>query len=156
MFGGINTGYLDDTWTLATAGEEGTFGAGCPGTLGVPALQTNGSSTPEPGGVVTFDVANLPLSTAIVAAGFSRTVSGTQPLPLSLAPLGMPGCDLLVSVDASALLLGGNHAASWSLPVPSVSGLLGVEFFLQAFAWDPAANAAGVTASNGGRCRIGN
>jgi len=29
------------------------------------------------------------------------------------------------------------------------------EFYVQAFAWDPAANVTGVTVSNGGRCRIG-
>ncbi len=157
LFGGIGgSGYPSGTWTLATAGQQDTFGTGCAGSLGVPTLQTSNASTPEPGGVAAVDVTNLPHSIAIMTAGFSRTLTGTQPLPLSLQPFGMPGCDLLVSPDANALLLGTANAATWFLPIPPIAGLLGVEFYVQAFAWDPATNAAGVTVSNGGRCRVGN
>jgi len=156
LFGGINAMYLDGIWTLAVAAEQATFGAGCPGSLGVPTLQASAWSIPEPGGVAGFDVANLPFSFAMMAAGFSRTSAGPQPLPMSLQPFGMPGCALLVSPDATVLLVGSANTATWSLPLPSVPGLLGIELFLQAFAFDPAANAAGVTTSNGGRCRIGN
>ncbi len=157
LFGGIGGGgYPSGTWTLATAALQDTFGSGCPGTLGIPSLQASAASTPEPGGVVAFDVGNLPNSIAIMAAGFSRTLAGTQSLPLSLQPFGMPGCDLLVSPDANSLLLGTANTATWLLPVPPVAGLLGLQFYLQALAWDPAANAAGVTVSNGGSCRIGN
>ncbi|MCA8964367.1 MAG: hypothetical protein H6838_10870 [Planctomycetes bacterium] len=157
LFGGIGTGgYPGGTWTLASAALQDTFGSGCAGSLGVPSLQPGAASVPQPGGVATVDLDNLPQSVAILAAGFSRTLAGTQPLPLSLQPFGMPGCDLLVSPDVNVLLLGNNHAATWYLPLPPAPGLLGVEFYVQALAWDPAANAAGVTVSNGGRCRIGN
>lgn len=159
MFGGLGPGpggYLDGTWTLAVARAQDTFGAGCAGTLGTPALQTNVWSTVEPGGLAAFDVVNLPHSIAMMVAGFSRTAAGSLPLPLSLQPIGMPGCNLLVSPDASALLVGTANAATWSLPVPPAPGLLGFECHVQAFVWDPPANAAGITVSNGGRCRVGN
>jgi hypothetical protein len=161
LFGGMENvvphgSFPNDTWTLAVAGAEDTFGAGCPGSLGVPTLQTSSGATPEPGGVLSLDVVNLPMSVAMMAAGFSRTIAGSQPLPLSLAPFGMPGCNLLVSPDATGLLVGSGHSAHWSLPLPSTPGLLGIELYLQAFAWDPAANAAGITVSNGARCRVGN
>jgi hypothetical protein len=161
MFGGVENNiphgsFPNDTWTLAVAARQDTFGAGCPGSLGVPALQAGTGTIPEPGGVVSVDVVNLPMSVAMMAGGFSRTMAGSQPLPMSLASFGMPGCNLLVSPDATVLLVGSGNAARWSMSLPSVPGLLGIEFYLQAFAWDPAANAAGVTASNGGRCRVGN
>ena len=161
LFGG-DTGYqphgafVNDTWTLAVAGREDTFGAGCPGSLGTPTLQASTGATPEPGGVVAIDVVNLPMSLAMLAGGFSRTAVGSQPLPMSLASFGMPGCNLLVSPDTTVLLVGCANAARWSMPVPYTPGLLGIELYLQAFARDPAANAAGITASNGGRCRVGN
>jgi hypothetical protein len=155
LFGGIGGAYLDGTWALGTAQAQDTFGAGCVGTRGVPLLQTSTWSRPELGGVAAFDLTNLPHALAVMAAGFSRTQSGAQPLPLSLQPFGMPGCDLRVSPDANVLVVGSGNAASWFLPVPSLPALLGVELFVQAFAFDPAANAAGVTVSNGGRCRIG-
>src|SRR5262249_35163622 len=35
LFGGKDSfSWFDDTWTLAVAGEQDTFGAGCPGNLG--------------------------------------------------------------------------------------------------------------------------
>src|SRR5690606_8921691 len=121
----------DQTWTLAAAGAQDVFGAGCAGSAGVPTVSANANSIAQPGGVVAFDVDNVPNSLAILAAGFSRTVAGGQPLPLSLAPFGMPGCSLLVSPDVAVLLAAGANAATWWLPLPSVPGLLGVEFYVQ-------------------------
>ena len=153
MFGGGGTG---DTWTLAPAGAESTFGAGCPGTLGLPALQTSPLSVPEPGGTELFDLTNLPATVAAMLAGFSNTTTGSQALPLALAPFGMPGCSLLVAPDVATLLVGTAHAAQWSLVVPHAAALRGVEFFCQALAMDLPANAAGLIATNAARCRLGN
>jgi hypothetical protein len=41
------------------------------------------------------------------------------------------------------------------MPVPSDAALIGCQFFQQGFAIDPAANAAGLTASNGALVLIG-
>src|SRR5262249_31747355 len=149
LFGGVMSGVpygsnSNDTWTLAVAGAEDTFGAGCPGSLGGPSLQPSTGATPEPGGVASPEVGTPPKSVAMMAAGFSRTVAGSQPLPMALSSFGMPGCSLLVSPDATVLLVGSGSAARWTLSLPSTPGLLGTELYLQAFAWDPAANAAGV------------
>lgn len=145
-----------DTWTLATARAEDTFGSGCPGTLGSPLLQSTPASLPELGGIVTASVTNLPASLAVMAMGFSNTTTGSQSLPLALALYGMPGCDLLIAPDATMLLLGQANTVTWTVPIPYSTGLFGLEFYYQAFAYDPQANVAGLTTSNAGHCRIGN
>ncbi len=156
LFGGLRAGYQDDTWTLATAGGHEAFGAGCAGSLGVPMLQASPHSVAEPGGTVLVLVQNLPTSMAVMAMGFSDTTTGAVSLPLALDPYGMPGCRLLVAPDAARVLAGSGNAATWVLALPFATRFLGAEFFYQAFAFDPGANAAGLTASEGGRCRIGN
>ncbi len=149
-------GYSADTWTLAPVGAEALFGTGCPGSLGLPTLQTSPDSAPEPGGTLVFQLTNLPSTLALMAVGFSNTTAGTQALPLSLAPFGMPGCNLLVAPDTTVLLAVTAHEASWTLVVPHENALSGVEFFCQAFAFDPGANLAGLIATNAGRSRLGN
>jgi hypothetical protein len=88
--------------------------------------------------------------------GFSNTTTGTQPLPMPLAPFGMPGCDLLADPMATQLLIGAANSAIWVLPVPFVNVLRGFESFQQAFVFDPGTNVAGLTVSNASRIRIGN
>jgi hypothetical protein len=155
MFGGMRTTWLGETWTLGERGTESSFGAACVGSLGPPSLRASPHSLARPGGILVADVGALPTSLAILAIGFSNTTTGTSPLPFALAAFGMPGCDLLVSADAALLLAGSGNAATWSVPLPASAGLFGVGFFGQAFALDAAANAAGLTASNGVSFRVG-
>lgn len=155
LFGGMRFRNQNDTMTLGPAGAHTTQGAGCPGTLGTPTLAANAVSLPEPGGMVTLDLDHLPQGLALVTMGFSASSAGGQALPLPLGPYGMPGCDLLVAPDAAQLVLGAGTSATWSLPLPPAAALLGITFWNQLFALDPAANAAGLTASNAVRTRIG-
>ena len=155
LFGGVRTRDQNDTFTLGPAGAHTSQGTGCAGTLGAPTLVPNGASLPEPGGVAALDLDHLPQGLALVTMGFSATSTGGQALPLPLGPYGMPGCDLLVAPEAAQLVLGAGTAAAWSLPLPPAAALLGITFWNQMFAWDPAANAAGLTASNAVRTRIG-
>jgi hypothetical protein len=156
MFGGARSVDMNDTWTLGAVGIHATYGNGCPGTLGTPSLRASPNSIPELGGTVQVDLTNLPRSIAAMVMGFSNTTTGTQPLPMPLAQFGMPGCDLLADPVATQLLVGAANAATWVLPVPHANALHGLESFQQAFVFDPGANAAGLTVSNAGRCRIGN
>ncbi|MBL8723801.1 MAG: hypothetical protein JNK49_07125 [Planctomycetes bacterium] len=155
MYGGTRSSSQDDTWVLGAAGTQGTFGVGCPGSSGTPGLQVAPESLPEPGGAVVVGIVNLPQPLAAMVMGFSNTTTGVQALPMALAPFGMPGCDLLVATDAAVLVLGSAGAGRWTLPLPAAAAMVGIEFYYQAFAYDPPANVAGFVTSAGGSCRIG-
>ncbi len=103
---------------LAPDGVE-AFGTACQGTLaqtpqiGLQRKQTSVRvhlSGGEPGGM------------AVLVLGFSRTSFGPLSLPVSLERLGLAGCQLHVSIDASVLssVETGRHAgyAGVDLPVP--------------------------------------
>lgn len=155
LFGGIRFSAQNDLWVLGPAAEESPFGAGCSGTLGAPQLLPATNSAATIGGVARADLLRLPLSFAILTVGFSDSMAGSTPLPLSLAAYGMPGCDLLVSPDAALLVTGNNQSATWQLPIPFTAALADFDLFVQALALDPSANAAGATTSNGLHYRIG-
>jgi hypothetical protein len=153
-FGG-GPNFTDETWIYGLAGAQAGFGAGCTGTLGVPALAATAASRPVLGGAIAVEVTSVPLSAALMMMGFSNAASGSIALPLSLGPVGMPGCSLLVDPVATRLVLGVANAVTWNLSIPFAAALHGAEFYQQAIVPDPGANAAGLTVSNGARCRIG-
>jgi hypothetical protein len=131
------------------------YGVGCAGSLGVPSLSATTGSLPMLGSTFSLTVANMPQNLGIVLLGFSDALLGrTVPLPLSLTPLGMVGCNLLTDINTTVVVSGGT-SATWLLPVPNFAALIGALFYNQALVLDTAANAAGLTASNGGRGRIG-
>ena len=77
-------------------------------------------------------------------------------LPLSLAALGAPGCELLVSGDATQLATtDGSGGAVVSISVPNVASLLDAAFFEQFAVLDPAANSFGFAFSNAGAGVVG-
>lgn len=67
----------------------------------------------------------------------------------------MTGCNQLVDNAALQFVIGGGGAATWSFPVPNLPSLFGATFYNQAFPFDPAANAFGWTATNGGVAVMG-
>ncbi len=81
-------------------------------------------------------------------AGFSRDLFGGQPLPLALDFLGMTGCVLHASIDALTVAVASGGVSQFDMTVPTNSALIGATFFAQTLVIDPAANSAGVTASN--------
>jgi hypothetical protein len=131
------------------------FGAGCAGTLGVPSLHAAAGSRPALGSPFAVEVHNLPVNLAILTVGFSNTASGAIPLPLPLGSFGMPGCSLLADPLATVFLVGAAQSATWNWNVPNGAGFFGLQFYNQAFVLDGPANAAGLTASNGGAGWIG-
>ena len=131
------------------------FGAGCAGSLGVPVLAAAAGSLPLPGTTFTATITAAPNGLALMATGFSNTLSGSTPLPASLTNLGMPGCDLLVELLLLDVVSATGTTLAWSLPLPPGGALLGLRFYQQGFVVDPAANAFGLAASNGAAGTIG-
>ena len=98
----------------------------------------------------------MPANTAVLfSLGLSRTQWGGLSLPFALDGLGMPGCALFASGDASLLRFASGSVAALTIPIPNNQAFVGLAFYNQAFALDPAANAAGATASNAAAATIG-
>ncbi|MFK7741702.1 MAG: hypothetical protein AB8H80_15395 [Planctomycetota bacterium] len=132
------------------------FGVGCAGSLGVPTLRANPGGLPALGGTLSLTVGQLPSGLAVLVGGEGNAmVGGSLPLPLDLSAIGMTSCMLRVDPAASVALSGSGNAATWNLPVPNNQALFGYRFFLQAFSFDPAANALGFTATGGVRVEVG-
>ncbi len=132
-----------------------TYGAGCTGSGGVPALS---GTPPWIGESFQVDLSNLPSTgAAILFTGFSKTRTrvGGIPLPFDLSPLGAKGCKLLADPFLGQVLTIGQGAAQARIPVPASSVLLGFSLFNQAFVTDAKANTLGVTTTNGGEGKIG-
>lgn len=74
-----------------------TFGAGCAGSAGVPAIGVDGP--PRIGSVVTLSVTGTAAPIGVLALGFSDAVWSGIPLPVELGAVGAPGCYLRVALD---------------------------------------------------------
>ena len=106
--------------------------------------------TPRIGKALEVTFFDLPQSLAVLAFGWQRIT------PLSLGFLGMPGCDLQITLDATAPLVGQNGQAKWFLPIPDDPQFVGVHFFNQALVLDPAAgNGFGAVVSDAAEAVIG-
>jgi hypothetical protein len=68
----------------------------------------------------------------------------------------MPGCAFHTSVDATAVLVGQQHQAQWTLPIPDLPSLVGLRFYQQALVLDPAAgNGFGAVVSDAAEGVVG-
>ncbi|MEQ1632803.1 MAG: hypothetical protein ABL997_10550, partial [Planctomycetota bacterium] len=155
LFGGFNGFELGDTWEFTPGADASysTFGAGCAGSRGIPTLAAQTGSVPRVGQTFSLQIGNLPFNgLPFLFLGFSNTDFGGTPLPFSLAGLGAPGCNVLMSGDQSYLLPNLLGTSVWSITVPNLPG---VQFYNQVFVFDPPANAFGVTASNAGQGVVG-
>lgn len=97
-------------------------------------------------------VAPLPL----LLCGLSYHSYQGMPLPLDLSFVGMQGCKLQVSIDAT--VLGTAWSTRWAqfhVAVPAAPWLAGVDIGLQAASTEPGLNPAGVVLSNSILARIG-
>ncbi len=141
------------TSQAASAPGYGFIGGGCAGTLGVPGNVA--TTQPVLGGAATIVVDKLPLDLGIMALGVSRTVSAIGPLPIDLGFLGMPGCPLRVSFEATATLFGAANTATLVFPVPSSVSLIGVQLYSQALSFDPLLNAFGFAISDAAVMLVG-
>ena len=100
----------------------------------------------------TFDVVleqAEPGSIASLFAGFSNTMAGGVPLPISLAALGAPGCLVFTSGEASAPgpLVNSRGQSLFPFVVPMDPSFIGVPLYLQWVATDSGAP-GGIVVSN--------
>jgi hypothetical protein len=118
-----------------------TFGMGCPGAGSiVPTITTFGGAPSTSAGNPRFALylsKALGSTTAILLLGLSPLTP-----PLSLDPLGSPGCSLLVFPDFTfPLATSGSGAGAGKavvpLPVPPDASLSGAELFFQWYVSDP-------------------
>lgn len=131
------------------------IGTGCQASNGIADLMTYRTSPPQLGGFypVTPYGGSTNGSPCITVFGWSDTVYNGHVLPLELSAFGMPGCNLLTSIDA--MLFVGGVGQTFSLGIPNQPAFLWGQFHLQSFVVEPGVNATGVVVSNALRCTIG-
>ncbi|MBM4060833.1 MAG: hypothetical protein FJ265_07025 [Planctomycetes bacterium] len=130
------------------------YGTGCPGALGVPALGPAPASMPLAGATFSAELRNLPLGLGIIATGFSNTLAyGSIPLPMSLAPYGFPGCDLLADPLTTTFLIGAGNTATWPFAIPVTPNFVGLTLYQQGISIDT--GPAGAAFGNGARLIVG-
>jgi hypothetical protein len=153
MLGNSDRGIIEIVAPLLSAAS--TYGTGC----GTPALDFTPTSNPILGTTAGALISNAPTSFAGVTFGVSDTlVNGFPILPYNLVGVGMPGCYLLHSNEILGLPVAPVTASTlqFDAAIPSSSALLTHQFFIQAYALAPGANAAQVVTSNGIAWTIGN
>ena len=147
--GGPTASPIADTWEFTGSGAAAVFGQGC----GTPPLVLSqvASALPRIHATAQASLANVPAALAFVALGWSRTSFGASPLPLSLAPFGLRGCDLLQSAEVvfAPVQYPSTTTATFDLAVPNAPGLVGLRVYLQGWAVAPGANPGQAIASNG-------
>lgn len=157
VFGGnLSSTWFSDTLELVATLAGGTpFGTGC----GTPPLALAGVPTAPPslGTTAQAAITSSPSALAFVALGVSNTTFGPFSLPVSLASIGMPGCDLLQSTEVvgEPTTPTGVGTANYSFAIPNNTALIGFHLYLQAWAWAPGANPANIIVSNGLDWRVG-
>jgi len=143
----------NDTWVYRTDEPAvlATIGAGCPGSLGTADLAAAPYSLPWLGDLFATRVSPVPAGGAVLfATGFAA------PVPVPLAPFGMPGCTLVVSVAETRLAFASaGGVAGWSLSIPNSSALAGIEIAQQVLVLDAPANAGGAVLSSAVTFRLG-
>jgi len=160
-YGGIDytqpsPGHFSDAWLLGPVhpADVTMFGIGCMGSGGMPQLTAR--NLPWLGDSLQIACGNLPQAGApvVLVLGNSNQTWGSGRLPYQLG-FGQPGCQLLVSLDADLLFAAaGPELITW-LPIPASLTLAGVDAFEQGFVFDPAANAVGLSVTQGLSVRIG-
>ncbi len=120
------------------------FGAGCLGSGGiVPQVGATGGGPCVGNGAFQIVLHQaLGGTIAQLALGFSSTSFMGVPLPMNLTPLGVPGCQLLVSPDflittTTNGIGAGNGAALILIPIPPVPALAGLSVYFQWYVVDP-------------------
>jgi hypothetical protein len=126
------------------------FGDGCKGSNGkVPHCVFGGYPIY---GVKTIRIPMVdgpPNTNILLFFGASRTAWGSNPLPMSLAFMGAPGCNLLISLDVG--LPGqtdSSGAFTWYTSVPPIPALIGTSAIAQFGIHDKGANAADTTVTD--------
>ncbi|MFY9342676.1 MAG: hypothetical protein WAT39_09315 [Planctomycetota bacterium] len=148
---GSNGGYFTDLYPAS----YDLHGTGC-STPSAPTLSLTKKWTRAwIGESLSVDVGQAPQGIAALATGVSDQAFGAVPLPLDLTAAGMPGCWLRTSLDAVLVGYDPDRVVTFQMPIPQSLSLLGMAFWQQGFVLSPAANAAGIAATDSMVARIG-
>ncbi|MEI6130555.1 MAG: sulfatase-like hydrolase/transferase [Planctomycetota bacterium] len=130
------------------------YGTGCGGSNGL--LRLRAQTMPNLGNDFYLQVVNQNTSAPFIftSLGFSDQLHGAMQLPFDLTSVGMPTCSLYASVDAFIWMESLNGYGV--LPLPNAQHLIGIQMYLQSFAYDFGVNAANLLTSHGLRCVLGN
>ncbi|MCY2956236.1 MAG: hypothetical protein NT107_04280 [Planctomycetota bacterium] len=154
LFGGYNNGigFIGDTWEWNGVSAS-AYATGC----GSPALTISGGTLPQINTTAQALLTNIPNSLAFVCLGWSNTTTGLFALPLSLDGFGLPGCLLQQSAEGGSLPVTptGVGTATFSVPLPNNTDLLGLRVYLQGWAIAPGYNPGNLIVSNGLEWTIG-
>jgi hypothetical protein len=147
LFGGSDILIRDETWEYHDPGSVAKFdpfGVSCG-----PTLTAATNSRPIIGTTFTMVTRNLPstATAALMSAGVSNMWIYSFPLPLNLDFMGMKGCFLHHSFDATWVFPVTSGTGSFSVSIPNNPAYLGLRLYFQSAA-------SGVT-SNGGEVYIG-
>ncbi len=126
------------------------FGTGCLGSLGTPLMRAASGSRPGLGRNFAQDITNVPSNIAIASLGFSNGSSSGVPLPVDLTVIGMNGCTMWVDPALSTFLFTATTTATMNYSIPNDPYLFGLLIYTQGWSYDPTANSAGWTATDGG------
>ncbi len=153
--------WVSHVWASSIAAPQGLLISGDGAILGFltpsqgAAPLLGGSGSPHLGGEYVLDLSQAPAGAGALALfGLSNAAWGGAALPLALP--GAPGCALLGSPDlALPLIADPMGRASLPVNVPFNPWLIRQQLYHQMVVLDPAANALGVTTSNGLRVLLG-
>lgn len=134
-----------------SAATASAFGVACLGKSTLPTLEA--FSLPWLGDTVALHYLPAYGRPAFAIFGASRATWNGLPLPLDLAPLGMPGCALATS--AEIVMPYPTPAPLLQLPIPADPRLVGATLYAQTWIDDPGANLRGATTTNALALRIG-
>ena len=146
-----------ETCTFSGNAAAGPFSTGCANSAGVvPSLSV--ASVPQLGGALGLDLdsGSAAPGLAVMVVGLSKDLFNGLPLPLDLAILGAPGCNLATSADLTSVLLTLPGPNAFTLPIPNNPALTCANIYQQAAIEDAAANSFGFVLSNATAAVIGN
>ncbi|MGE3174399.1 MAG: hypothetical protein AB7O97_17345 [Planctomycetota bacterium] len=149
FFGQVALWPQGDAWELGppSTATASVYGVGCPGSSGSPQLAA--ANAPVLGGTFSLSLTGVPsgASPVVFALGVEFGAWDLVPLPLDLAAIGLPGCDLwLAPIELrAAVATGGAATLGVALPAALPSG---TRFAVQALSIDAAAPGAVGATSN--------
>lgn len=158
LFGGFGGTFSGQLWefTGPNTGYFSTYGLGCPTALGEPNLTSDVPRINQPWTVM---VDNVPTDCELVlfAFGLSNASWTGGALPFDLAPLGLGGCNLLVSPDLVNVQLAAGGMAMNTFTFPNNTALVNQRLYAQGILFDllPSGDWALLATTKGGRALLG-
>lgn len=151
LFGGYNGGVFGDTWTYQTTAIAALddYGVGCPSSTGQATLAV--APMPWTAQSLTWTILNVPPGgLPLLVLGTSDSVWAGGALPVPLAVLGAPNCQLFASPDTLTFAPG-----QVALPIPNDPALAGAQLFAQGAILEPVGSALELSMTAANRATIG-